>query len=214
MPPDSPRPEALIRAVHRRLATWVQPGDVALDATCGNGHDTVHLARLVGAHGQVHAIDIQPEAIAETRARLLSSNLAARVRLHQGDHACLPDLLPPKLRGQLQVAVFNLGYRPGSDHCIITRPTTTLMALKACTQWLSDNGAMSIMAYPGHPGGDLETHAVVRWSECLSERDWRVWWTCPPSKRRPAPRWAWITRATLDPIEVELGPKERQTLSL
>lgn len=202
MPPVSLRPEPLIRAVHRRLATWVQPGDVALDATCGNGHDTVHLARLVGAHGQVHAIDVQPEAIAETRARLLSSNLAARVRLYQGDHAGLPGLLPPQSRGRLQVAVFNLGYRPGSDHRVITRPTTTLMALAACTQWLGDKGAISIMAYPGHPGGELEAHMVVQWSEGLPERDWRVSWTCPSSKRRPAPRWAWITRARLDPVEI------------
>jgi ubiquinone/menaquinone biosynthesis C-methylase UbiE len=37
----------------------LRPGDVAVDATCGNGHDTLFMAQCVGPSGCVHAVDVQ-----------------------------------------------------------------------------------------------------------------------------------------------------------
>ena len=37
----------------------VREGDLCIDATMGNGNDTLLLARLAGASGQVLAFDIQ-----------------------------------------------------------------------------------------------------------------------------------------------------------
>ena len=42
-------------------AQFVQPGDTVVDATCGNGGDTLWLARAVGPSGRVLAFDIQVE---------------------------------------------------------------------------------------------------------------------------------------------------------
>lgn len=50
------------------ISSYVRPGDIVIDATCGNGHDTLRLARM-GA-GMVFAFDVQPEAVAATRALL------------------------------------------------------------------------------------------------------------------------------------------------
>lgn len=36
-----------------------RPGDTVVDATCGNGHDTLCLARAVGRSGTVYAFDVQ-----------------------------------------------------------------------------------------------------------------------------------------------------------
>lgn len=37
-------------------------GDIVVDATMGNGHDTQFLAELVGENGHVYAFDIQESA--------------------------------------------------------------------------------------------------------------------------------------------------------
>ena len=45
----------VVEKVHHALAETLRPGDIAIDATAGNGHDVVMLAQLVGASGKVHA---------------------------------------------------------------------------------------------------------------------------------------------------------------
>lgn len=55
----------------------VRPGDTVIDATCGNGHDTLELARLVcadNAPGYVYAFDVQEDALANS-AYLLDQRL-------------------------------------------------------------------------------------------------------------------------------------------
>jgi hypothetical protein len=56
------------RTTEAAKAAWsslVSPGDTVIDATCGNGHDTLALARLVGPRGCVIAMDIQASHAAE-----------------------------------------------------------------------------------------------------------------------------------------------------
>ncbi|MBC7032591.1 SAM-dependent methyltransferase, partial [Salmonella enterica subsp. enterica serovar Enteritidis] len=48
----------------------VNPGDHVIDATVGNGHDTVYLAKLVGTTGHVDGFDIQSAAIEATTTAL------------------------------------------------------------------------------------------------------------------------------------------------
>ena len=50
------------------VSAYVRPGDIVIDATCGNGHDTLRLAQM--GPGVLYAFDLQPEAIESTRALL------------------------------------------------------------------------------------------------------------------------------------------------
>ena len=58
------------------LRQVVQPGDTVVDATLGNGHDTLMLCELVGETGRVIGFDIQPDAVERDRksTRLNSSH--------------------------------------------------------------------------------------------------------------------------------------------
>ena len=169
-------------------------GDIVLHATGGSGHDSLCLARQVGDTGSVHAIDVQAEAITQTRLRLQSAGCGTRVALHRANHADLSSVLPASLRGRLRVAVLNLGYRPGSDRRIVTRSETTLAALQACCDWLGWEGALSVVAYPGHAAGAEEAERIGEWASECARRGWRATWTCPSDGRRPAPRWLWLVR--------------------
>lgn len=141
--------------------------ELAIDATCGNGHDTQWLCEAVGENGHVFAYDLQEQAISTTRQRLEKSNLQNQVTLHQTSHANLLETIPPEHHGNISAIVFNLGYLPGSDESLITKPDTTLRALTASLQLLKLNGILSVTLYPYHQGGSDETTQVLAWLKAL-----------------------------------------------
>ena len=160
-----------VSLVHLLLSQFVQPGDNTADATCGNGKDTLLMAELAGETGHVWAFDIQNAAIQRTSMRLNEAGLDSRVTLitesHEklSEHICLP----------LKAIVFNLGWLPGGDRSIITRPETTLPAIDASLELLVSGGILAVTCYPGHNGGDSETDAVLNWSTGLPANRFHVW---------------------------------------
>ena len=160
---------------HRLLADAVTDGGYAVDATVGNGHDTVHLAERVGAGGHVWGFDIQAEAIAATRARLAGGGLHRRCTLTQADHGTMLDHLPAEVHRRVQAVTFNLGYLPGAGRkSVITRPETTVPALEAAASLLAPKGLLTVVLYTGHPGGQAEADAVEAWAQARPPDAWRV----------------------------------------
>ena len=153
-------PVSLVKEVHRRLAQVIEPGDLCLDATAGNGFDTLFLARLVGDNGTVHAIDVQDDALRITASLLEQHGLKDRVSTHLTCHSKMETILPGNAKGQIRAITFNLGYLPKGDKSITTEPATTLAALRSAYDWLAKAGALSVLCYRGHPGGKTEEKAV------------------------------------------------------
>ncbi len=170
-----PRPArhgTLSERAHAALAEALGEGDVALDATAGNGYDTLFLARRVGPGGQVHAFDIQPRALEAAARRLAEHGLQGCVSLHLAGHETLAERLPAALR--LRAATFNLGFLPHGDHGVTTRPETTVPALAAAAGRLLPGGRISVMVYTGHAGGKAEAQAVAAWLAALPPGEWSV----------------------------------------
>lgn len=140
-------------------------GDIAIDATAGKGRDTAFLAQTVGTTGWVHSFDIQPDAINSTRNLIEVSGLINRVTLHERSHAELVEALPESHHGKIAVALFNLGYLPGSDQKIITKPESTAIALQSALAELKSGGRLICVAYTGHPGGKEESAVVEEFAE-------------------------------------------------
>jgi predicted methyltransferase len=150
----------LTEKVHYILTNHLQEGDRAIDATAGNGYDTLFLAEQVGASGKVIAIDIQDCAIRSTREKLESADLIDRVRLVTDDHAIVLKKLIVDDHENAEAITFNLGYLPGSDKSIQTRAESTEEALAASIQLLSPGGYLCVTAYRGHSGGTAEAETV------------------------------------------------------
>lgn len=155
----------LTELAHDVVRAVVKHGDIAIDATAGNGRDTWFLAELVGPGGHVFACDIQREALDRTRAAVKD---AANVTLLLCDHAGLAEAIPSRFHGQIAAAMFNLGYFPGGNKSITTLPESTLKAIACALDLLAAGGILTIVAYTGHPGGKAESDAVVRWLGELS----------------------------------------------
>ncbi|KAG2499089.1 hypothetical protein HYH03_003272 [Edaphochlamys debaryana] len=150
----------LTTAAKTAWTQFLRPGDTVVDATCGNGHDTLFLAQAVGPSGHVIAFDIQEAAISATRQRLEASlppGRLPRLELHAACHSRLQELAGS---GVARLVVFNLGYLPGADKSLITSTATTSAALEAALEVVEPGGLISILCYVGHPGGMEEYNAV------------------------------------------------------
>ena len=205
---------SLLELAHACVRRAVISGSLVVDATAGNGKDTLFLAGLVGPAGLVLAFDIQPQALEITRAALEKAQLSARVRLfltgHENIAACLraepaqrpdgqaaaepgaasaPD--PARRlsgRGRVRAAMFNLGFLPGSEKALVTRPDTTLAALRGLLPVMLPGAALSIHCYSGHDGGREESEAVLDWALHQPEKFWRVYRYESLNKQRGAER--------------------------
>lgn len=147
------------------ISGCVSPGDVVVDATAGNGYDTLFLAGLVGERGKVYSFDIQNEAISQTTRKLHKNSLLPRVHLICSGHEKMADYV----KENVSAVMFNLGYLPGTDRSLITRPETTLPALEASLERLVPGGMITIVLYSGHPGGGEEKKRILDYCSRLHQ---------------------------------------------
>lgn len=154
---------------HHFWENTLSPQDFVIDATCGNGHDTLALARIVHS-GKVFAYDLQEAAIEKTRQKLIQEGLEDRVKLFHQSHEAFEVILPESI----QLIVYNLGYLPGGDKSVTTKTSTTLKSLKNALPLLKQGGILFMTLYPGHPEGLIEAEAVKEFAEQLPKEAWSV----------------------------------------
>ncbi len=148
------------------LSQSINEGEIAVDATAGNGHDTLFLAQLVGESGHVYSFDIQQEAIDSTINRLEEHGLRDRTSAILDGHQNVANYVTKEVAG----AVFNLGYLPGANHDVITKGETTIQAIDSLLQILKINGMIVLVIYHGHVGGKEERDAVIDFVSQLPQK--------------------------------------------
>ena len=152
-----------LEMAHDFLAQVVTKDDVVVDATMGNGHDTLFLAKLAK---QVYAFDIQEQALEKTSQRIQEAGLSNAELILQG-HETVDQFVT-----EVKAAIFNLGYLPSADKSIITKPHTTIEALDKLCHMLVKGGRIAIMIYYGHEGGDIERDAVMDFVSQLPQQEY------------------------------------------
>ncbi len=160
-----------LRWSHALLSPRLKAGDIVVDATAGNGHDTLFLMRHVLPGGRVFVFDVQSEALEQTRKKIASHEAfisdPGSVTLIYAGHETIDMNLPIELRGRIRAFMFNLGYLPSGDKTKFTNTATTLTALRSASEWLTEYGLITVVCYPGHAGGDTEADAVAAWAAQL-----------------------------------------------
>lgn len=149
---------------HEFLTAHLNPGGFYIDATCGNGHDTEFLCRLAGPSGKVLALDIQPQAVKATNARLAAAGLDGIGRAIEADHARLAELAAP---GSADCVLFNFGWLPGADHTVHSTAAGSVAALKAALGLLKPRGILAAVLYSGQVIGDSEKQAALAFFRTL-----------------------------------------------
>jgi len=178
-------------------ARALRSGDTVIDATCGRGRDTLRLAQLLAlaysqggasaagdgdappAGGRVVAMDIQPDAVADTRALVEAAlpDLVAQPVLPTLEYVCRSHVefgglgLAPASVG---LVAYNLGYLPGDnvDRTVTTTADTTVASLSAAAELVRIGGLITVVCYCGHEGGAEEETAVTTWAAELPKHEW------------------------------------------
>lgn len=138
-------------------------GAHVVDATMGNGHDTLYLCSLVGETGKVYAFDVQKQAVENTRARLTEAGCIDRAELFLAGHETMAE----HVNEPADAILFNLGWLPGGEKEVTTRTETTLRAVNAALELLKPTGLLTICVYPGHAEGSREREALLDWGSRL-----------------------------------------------
>ena len=149
---------------------YIKEGSIVLDATVGNGNDTLDLARLVTDKGKVYGFDIQSIAIQNTKSLLIQNQLEDRVILIKDSH----ENIDKYIFKPLDFALYNLGYLPKGDKEIKTRSSSTVISVDKTLKLLKDNGILLIVSYIGHPGGLEEMKALEGYLKDLDQKQFSV----------------------------------------
>ncbi|NUQ80650.1 MAG: 16S rRNA (cytosine(1402)-N(4))-methyltransferase [Bacteroidetes bacterium] len=175
----------LISTVQNHLREAIRPGDILIDATAGNGNDTLFLSSLAGETGRVYAFDIQQAALDSTRKRLETYGSPSNVRLIHDSHQAMKGHVGSDW-GSVSVIMFNLGYLPGGDHHLTTQTSSTCEAILQAHEGLRQGGLLSVMFYPGHEEGSREALAVADLIQTMEE-NWQTWVFGVGKTLKPAP---------------------------
>ncbi|MGX7126196.1 class I SAM-dependent methyltransferase [Enterococcus viikkiensis] len=159
-----------LRFSHQLLKEIITAGDHVIDATIGNGNDTLFLAELVGVTGHVYGFDIQAQALKNTREKL--GPAIDQTTLYLAGHETIEENIPAEQ--PIKGAIFNLGYLPKGDKQIITLPETTKQAMDAILKRLVVGGRMIVVIYYGHAGGEDEKHEVLDYCQNLPQEKYSV----------------------------------------
>lgn len=170
---QEPSRRPLTQQAQDAVTLVLRPGDTAIDATAGNGHDTLFLARAVGSTGNVFAFDVQPMALENTGRRLFDEQITNVVLLHR-DHSEMSAAIPAELHGKIGAVMFNLGYLPGGDKQVITHQNSTRDAIEVARDLLRPSGVMTILAYTGHDGGQAEADMAEKVIDSFPRSEFEV----------------------------------------
>ncbi|ANZ33115.1 class I SAM-dependent methyltransferase [Staphylococcus carnosus] len=140
------------------ILSHINESSTVIDATCGNGHDTLFLAEHV-PNGKVYGFDIQEEAI--KAAQLKVRDLNNTILIHDG-HENIEQYIESN-DYPVDAAIFNLGYLPKGDKHIVTEADTTITAIENIFKMLSPEGIIVLVIYPGHPEGKIESETVYQY---------------------------------------------------
>ena len=148
----------------------IREGDVVVDATMGNGKDTLFLCGLVGESGHVYAFDVQAEAVERTRERVKEAGYEERTTLLLAGH----ETMAQHVKTAPSAIMFNLGWLPGAAHTVTTKTDTTLAAVAAAADLIAPGGIVTVCIYPGHEEGKRELAALIDYASGLSVRRYNV----------------------------------------
>lgn len=165
------RPSQITDWCHEILRTQARSEGIYIDATMGNGHDTLFLCQMAGESGQVLAFDIQPEALEATDQLLKETGMSGRARLILDGHEHMDAYADPE---SVDVVCFNFGYLPGGDHRIATRADTSVQAVEKGLALLKKGGLMTLCIYSGRDTGFEEKDRLLEFLKALPAKEFTV----------------------------------------
>ncbi len=162
--------ENIVSAAKYFASEILDDGDVVIDATCGNGNDTLFLAEQIGESGVGYAFDIQKQAIDNTKQLLKQHNIK-NIKLCHDSHSKFTEHIQINHQGKIAVIMYNLGYLPNGDKNIVTNASSTISSIKTGLTLLKPQGRIVLAIYRGHSEGAIESDEVLKFLSTLNPKE-------------------------------------------
>ena len=156
---------------HKFMAERIKKGSVCIDATAGKGRDTVFLCSLVGETGKVTAFDIQQSAVLQTKELIMQKGYGNIAEVFYDSHENMGNYFAKET---VDAIMFNLGWLPGGDHNIFSKPTSTIKAINTGLELLKPGGVMSVCIYHGKETGTAEKDALLPFFKTIDNLKYTV----------------------------------------
>jgi len=98
----------IIQNPRKIVGPYIKPGDTVIDLGCGPGFFTIDMAQIVGATGQVIAVDLQPQMLTHVNRKALKKGVSDRITLHR----CGPDSLELTAKADFILAFYMVHETP------------------------------------------------------------------------------------------------------
>ena len=138
--------------------------NIAIDATCGRGNDTLF---LLGLFKEVYAFDIQEEAISSTKELTKDYN-NVKIICDSHENICT------YVQNEVDAVMYNLGYLPNGDKNKTTNHESTIKSIESALTLLAKDGIITIVCYPGHEEGLIESIEVEKYVRTLNQKEFDV----------------------------------------
>lgn len=156
--------EKVLDFVRNVISKRIKNSDICVDATCGRGNDTLFLAKT---SKKVYAFDIQKEAINASKELLKDyENVIFINDSHENVFEYVSE--------DINIAMFNLGYLPKGDKSITTKSSSTINSIDAILKRLAVNGIVSVVCYPGHQEGYIESKELLEYLKEINQKDYDI----------------------------------------
>lgn len=168
-------------------------GGVIVDATCGNGHDTLSLAKT--SPSRLYAFDIQHQATESTRSLLIREGFEEK--LYDSTISIICDshrFMTKYIDEPVNVVVFNLGYLPGGDKSQTTKAQETVDAVSSALSILAKDGLVCITMYSGHDEGLREKELLLSFASDLDPHIYHVAYVDFINQKKQSPDILLITK--------------------
>lgn len=149
-----------INYVRKQIELFAKDGTNIVDATCGNGNDSLYLATKY-PNSKIYAFDIQEKAIERAKEKCINCN---NIEYICDSHANIKSYAID----QVSLAIFNLGYLPNADETITTEADETIKAIANILELLSSGGAIVITLYRGKTNLQ-ETEQVMNYLRTINK---------------------------------------------
>lgn len=152
---------------HELFKLQVKSEGLYIDATMGNGYDTLFLCELAGESGKVLAFDVQKQAIMCTTKLLQEHHVENRAELYLDSHENMGKYAEPET---VDGIYFNFGYLPNGNHKLATKAEISVKAIQKGLELLKKGAVMALCIYSGGDTGFEEKNQIL---ECLKHLDSR-----------------------------------------
>ena len=149
---------SILNKARTLMETNLKEKDIVIDATIGNGKDSLFLLNII-KKGILFGFDIQQSAIDNTNNLLKETY--QNYKLFNTSHENMFKILK-EYKSKISLIVFNLGFLPKGDKNITTNYKSTIKAIKNGLYLLNNKGHIVITIYPGHEEGKKESIEIEK----------------------------------------------------